>query len=162
MFDYVEFPVLPVVKTHVIINSVLGLLAVVIVGLRFVARTLAGAGLWWDDYLVLLALPQGIVMIIIEGLCKYQSTDILHVKFSIRHQNLWMLTSEPGAPMGIGYNVSEVLPNFGNLLKMHIAYEIIYINELYHSYPAHANPLVAQDVHHGKFSLTCVLLTGYA
>ena len=36
------------------------------------------------------------------------------------------------------------------LLKMHIAYEIIYINELYHSYPAHANPLVAQDVHHGK------------
>ncbi len=70
MFDYVSFPVLPIVKAHVIINSVLGLLAVVVVVVRFVARTRSGAGLWWDDYLILLALPQGIVMIIIEGICE--------------------------------------------------------------------------------------------
>jgi hypothetical protein len=70
MFDYVEFPVLPVVRTHLIINSVLAGLTVLVVALRLVARFLSGAGLWWDDYLILFALPQGLGMLIIQGLCE--------------------------------------------------------------------------------------------
>ncbi len=73
MFAYVPFPVLPIVKIHLIINCVLALLTVITVGLRLVARYLSGAGLWWDDYLVLFALPQGIGMLIIQGMCKYSA-----------------------------------------------------------------------------------------
>lgn len=71
MFDFVEFPVLPIVKNHLIINCVLALLTVIVVALRFVARFITGAGLWWDDYLIMFALPQGIGMLIIQGMCKY-------------------------------------------------------------------------------------------
>jgi hypothetical protein len=70
MFDYVEFPVLPIVKAHLIINSVLAFLTVLVVGLRLVARFMSGAGLWWDDYLILFALPQGIAMLVIQGMCE--------------------------------------------------------------------------------------------
>jgi hypothetical protein len=70
MFDYVVFPVLPIVKVHLIINCVLAFLMVSVVGLRLVARFMSGAGLWWDDYLILFAVPQGIGMLIIQGLCE--------------------------------------------------------------------------------------------
>lgn len=70
MFEYVEFPVLPIVKVHLIINSVLALLTVVVVGLRLASRFISGAGLWWDDYLIIFALPQGLGMLIIQGLCE--------------------------------------------------------------------------------------------
>ena len=71
MFDYVEFPVLPIVKVHLIINCALAFLTVAVVALRLVARFTSGAGLWWDDYLIMFALPQGIGMLIIQGLCRY-------------------------------------------------------------------------------------------
>ncbi|KAK3904713.1 hypothetical protein C8A05DRAFT_13457 [Staphylotrichum tortipilum] len=103
MFDYVPFPVLPIVKIHLIINCVLALLTVLTVSLRLVARFMSGAGLWWDDYLVLFALPQGIGMLIIQG--------------------LW-------APMGIGFNVTETLPNLETILKMLVSYELIYATSI--------------------------------
>ncbi|KAK1255966.1 hypothetical protein MKX07_008225 [Trichoderma sp. CBMAI-0711] len=56
----VTFPIIPVVKTHLIINSVLVGAAVVIVGFRLFARIVTGAKLWWDDYLILLSMPLGI------------------------------------------------------------------------------------------------------
>ncbi|KAK4152193.1 hypothetical protein C8A00DRAFT_35104 [Chaetomidium leptoderma] len=99
MFDYIEFPTLPIVKVHLIINCVLTFITVTVVGLRIVARFMSGAGLWWDDYLILFALPQGIGMLIIQG--------------------MW-------APMGIGYDVTETLPNLETILKMLVAYELIY------------------------------------
>ena len=71
MIEYLEFPVLPIVKVHLIINCVLAALTVLVVGLRIVTRFLSGAGLWWDDYVILLALPQGIGMLIIQGLCEF-------------------------------------------------------------------------------------------
>ena len=70
MFEYVVFPVLPIVKVHLIINCVLAFLTVSVVALRLVARFLSGAGLWWDDYLIMFALPQGIGMLIIQGMCE--------------------------------------------------------------------------------------------
>jgi hypothetical protein len=70
MIEQVEFPVLPIVKAHFIINSVLAFLTVLVVGLRLTARFMSGAGLWWDDYLILFALPQGLGMLIIQGLCE--------------------------------------------------------------------------------------------
>lgn len=71
MFDYVEFPVLPIVKAHLIVNSVLAFFTVLVVALRLAARFMSGAGLWWDDYLILFALPQGLGMLIIQGMCEY-------------------------------------------------------------------------------------------
>lgn len=70
MIEYVEFPVLPIVKAHLVINCVVTLLALVAVGLRLFCRFLSGAGLWWDDYIILLAVPQGIGMLVIQGLCE--------------------------------------------------------------------------------------------
>jgi hypothetical protein len=70
MFEYVVFPVLPIVKVHLIINCVLAFLTVCVVGLRLVARFMSGAGLWWDDYLIMFAMPQGIGMLIIQGMCE--------------------------------------------------------------------------------------------
>ncbi|AEO60131.1 hypothetical protein MYCTH_2309013 [Thermothelomyces thermophilus ATCC 42464] len=99
MFDYIEFPMLPIVRVHLVINCVLAFLTVSVVGLRLVARFVTGAGLWWDDYLILFALPQGLGMLIIQG--------------------LW-------APMGIGYPVTETLPNLETILKLLVAYELIY------------------------------------
>ncbi|KAK4124292.1 hypothetical protein N657DRAFT_680304 [Parathielavia appendiculata] len=99
MFEYVEFPPQPIVKAHLVINSVLALLTVAVVVLRLVARFLSGAGLWWDDYLILFALPQGLGMVIIQG--------------------MW-------APMGVGYNMPETLPNLETILKMLVAYELIF------------------------------------
>jgi hypothetical protein len=70
MFDYVVFPLLPIVKTHLIINCVLVFLTLLVVCLRLVSRFVSGAKLWWDDYLILFAAPQGVGMLIIQGLCK--------------------------------------------------------------------------------------------
>lgn len=67
--EYVEFPVLPIVKAHLIINCILVLLTLAVVVLRIVARFDSGIKLWWDDYLILLAVPQGIGMLVIQGLC---------------------------------------------------------------------------------------------
>ncbi|KAL2169101.1 hypothetical protein VTG60DRAFT_6428 [Thermothelomyces hinnuleus] len=99
MIDYIEFPMLPIVRAHLIINCVLCFLTVSVVGLRLLARFVTGAGLWWDDYLILFALPQGLGMLIIQG--------------------LW-------APMGIGYPVTETLPNLETILKLLVAYELIF------------------------------------
>ncbi|KAL2146434.1 hypothetical protein VTI28DRAFT_3903 [Corynascus sepedonium] len=103
MFEYVEFPVLPIVKAHLIINCVLCFLTVAVVGLRLVARFVTGAGLWWDDYLILFALPQGLGMLIIQG--------------------LW-------APMGIGFDMPGTLPNLETILKMLVAYELIFATSI--------------------------------
>ncbi|EGR51612.1 PTH-type GPCR protein, partial [Trichoderma reesei QM6a] len=95
----VTFPILPVVKTHLIINSVLVGAAVVIVGFRVFARIVTGAKLWWDDYLILLSMPLGIGMLVIQGLY---------------------------APMGVGRQISETQPNLVIILKLTIAYALSY------------------------------------
>ena len=66
----VEFPMPPMVRTHLIINCVLVFLTLVVVGLRLVSRFMSGANLWWDDWLIILAIPQGIGMLIVQGLCE--------------------------------------------------------------------------------------------
>lgn len=66
----VSFPVLPIVNTHLIINCVLVFFTLVVVGLRILARYINGAKLWWDDWIILFCVPQGIGMLVIQGLCK--------------------------------------------------------------------------------------------
>ncbi|KAL6880958.1 hypothetical protein J3F83DRAFT_765251 [Trichoderma novae-zelandiae] len=95
----VTFPTVPVVRTHIIINSILVATAVAIVGLRLFARIVTGAKLWWDDYLILLSMPLGIGMLVIQGLY---------------------------APMGVGRPASETQPNMVVILKLTIAYALIY------------------------------------
>ncbi|KAH6847069.1 hypothetical protein B0I37DRAFT_137465 [Chaetomium sp. MPI-CAGE-AT-0009] len=103
MWEYVEFPVLPIVKAHLIINSVLGLLTVLVVILRFASRFVSGAGLWWDDYLIIISLPQGLGMLIIQG--------------------LW-------SPMGIGFDITETMPNLPIILRLLVSYELIYATSI--------------------------------
>ncbi|KAK3376379.1 hypothetical protein B0T24DRAFT_618563 [Lasiosphaeria ovina] len=99
--DYVPMDMLPIIKTHLIINAVVTFLAVLVVGLRVAARLSSGVGLWWDDYLILCSLPPGIGMLTIQG--------------------LW-------APMGAGYDFSPDFPliNFLNILKLLVSYELIF------------------------------------
>ncbi|OIW30687.1 hypothetical protein CONLIGDRAFT_713264 [Coniochaeta ligniaria NRRL 30616] len=97
--EYLNLPVLPTVKAHLIINCVLVFLTLVVVALRIIARFESGVKLWWDDFLILLAVPQGIGMLVIQG--------------------MW-------APMGVGYPATETLPNLVPILKMLVAYEFIF------------------------------------
>lgn len=66
----VTFPVMPIVRTHLIVNCVITFLALVVVALRLVSRFITNAKLWWDDYFVLMAVPMGIGMLVIQGLCR--------------------------------------------------------------------------------------------
>ncbi|RFU72423.1 integral membrane [Trichoderma arundinaceum] len=95
----VTFPIDPTVKIHLITNCVLVFIAIFIVGLRLYARFTSGAKLWWDDYLILLSMPQGVGMLIIQGLY---------------------------SPMGVGRPITETLPNLIIILKLTISYALIY------------------------------------
>ncbi len=63
------FPVLPIARNHLIINCVLVFLTLIAVCLRVASRISSGAYLGWDDWLILLSVPQGIGMLVIQGLC---------------------------------------------------------------------------------------------
>lgn len=75
--DWVKFPVLRLVERQLIANCILVLLTLITVALRIWSRFLSSVKLWWDDYLVLFALPQGIGMLVIQGICKYLSSNEL-------------------------------------------------------------------------------------
>lgn len=64
------FPVQPIVKAHFIINCVIVAITLAVVVLRMTSRFITSASLWWDDFLILLSMPQGIGMLVIQGLCK--------------------------------------------------------------------------------------------
>ena len=120
-FYSVSLPVLPIVKSHLIINCVLVLLTLTVVGLRMLCRFESGAKLWWDDYLILFAVPQGIGMLLIQALCKSPYRFLL---LSLGSPSL--ITLSLGAPMGVGYPIIETLPNLVPILKMLVAYELIF------------------------------------
>ena len=73
----VMFPLLPIVKLQLIISVSVGLLTLTTVVLRIVNRVYH-ATLGWDDYLILFALPQGMALIIIQGLCKAFPLPAVH------------------------------------------------------------------------------------
>ncbi|KAH6607375.1 integral membrane [Trichoderma cornu-damae] len=95
----VTFPVDPVVRIHLIINIVLVSIAIFIVGLRLFARFSSGAKLWWDDYLIIISMPQGIGMLVIQGLY---------------------------SPLGVGRPITETMPNLVLILKLTMSYALIY------------------------------------
>lgn len=70
-YTYTAMAIVPEAKAYLIANSVVALITVVVVALRVVSRILAGSKLGWDDYFTLLAVPQGIALLVIQGLCKY-------------------------------------------------------------------------------------------
>ncbi|KAK3503922.1 hypothetical protein B0T13DRAFT_144478 [Neurospora crassa] len=88
-----------IVKTHLIINVCLVALTLGVIGLRMFARFLSGAKLWWDDWLILAAVPQGIGMLIIQG--------------------CWI-------GMGVGYPFAETYMNLVPILKLLVSYELIF------------------------------------
>ncbi|KAK3313020.1 hypothetical protein B0H66DRAFT_384076 [Apodospora peruviana] len=96
---WITFASPPLVERHLIVNCVLVFLTLAVVALRIWSRFLSGAKLWWDDYLILFAVPQGIGMLVIQG--------------------IW-------STMGEGYPSAETMSNLTTFLKMLIAYELIY------------------------------------
>ncbi|KAH8201472.1 hypothetical protein TruAng_004396 [Truncatella angustata] len=103
MLAVVEFPVLSIVKAHFIVNCILASLAVCAVALRVYIRLAFKTGLGWDDVLILISAPQGVGMLVIQGLCSFL-----------------------GLPMGIGYPLTETVANIGVILRLLVAYELIY------------------------------------
>ncbi|KAL7894809.1 hypothetical protein HDV63DRAFT_138897 [Trichoderma sp. SZMC 28014] len=95
----ITFPILTIVRNHLIANCVFVFIALIVVGLRLFARFLSGAKLWWDDYLIFFSVPQGIGMLVIQGLY---------------------------APMGVGRPITETLPNIVVILQLTLSYALIY------------------------------------
>ncbi|KAG9254359.1 uncharacterized protein F5Z01DRAFT_622403 [Emericellopsis atlantica] len=63
----VYMPILGYVRNHIIANSVIVFLVLVIVTLRVIGRSM-GPGLGWDDAFVLIATPLGVAMLVCQGL----------------------------------------------------------------------------------------------
>lgn len=70
MASYTPLPLTTEVEAHLIINIVLVAITVLVVGLRVLSRILARSRLGADDYLTLLALPQGVAMVVLQALCE--------------------------------------------------------------------------------------------
>lgn len=104
MIPYTNMAMLPEAKVYLIANSVLVFVTLLVVALRVVSRVLAGSKLGWDDYFTLLAVPQGIVMLVLQGLCK--SHDIVCVSMNI-HLNYVL-----GTAAGLGYQLAEIGDNW--------------------------------------------------
>ncbi|KAI3557174.1 integral membrane protein [Colletotrichum abscissum] len=66
--QYTKMPIVPQASAYLIANSVVAFVTVLVVALRVVSRVLAGSRLGWDDYFTLLAVPQGIALLVIQGL----------------------------------------------------------------------------------------------
>lgn len=98
--DYVAFPVRPDVKTHLVVNCLVGFIVLVIVAARLVARQFMGTGLGLDDYLIVCALPPCYALIVIQG------------AFS---------------RMGSGYPITEVMVDVPLILPLTFAFQLLYI-----------------------------------
>lgn len=70
MVSYTPLPMTTVVEAHLIINIVLVGVTVLVVILRILSRILARSRLGMDDYLTMLAVPQGIGMLVLQALCE--------------------------------------------------------------------------------------------
>ncbi|KUI64460.1 hypothetical protein VM1G_00653 [Cytospora mali] len=99
MLSYTPLPVPPQVKAHLIVNTIVLFITVLVVGLRIVSRSVAGSKLGWDDYLTLLAVPQGVGMLILQG--------------------LWSTT-------GVGYGLSVASKNWPYLYSLLLPFLILF------------------------------------
>lgn len=99
MVSYNPVPVPAVVEAHLIINIVVLLATMTVVGLRIMSRNVAGSKLGWDDYLTLLSVPQGIGMVVMQG--------------------LW-------APTGVGYDLSEAADNWTYIYSLILPFQVLF------------------------------------
>ncbi|KAI8170235.1 hypothetical protein K4K49_000179 [Colletotrichum sp. SAR 10_70] len=99
MIPYTNMAMLPEAKVYLIANSVLVFVTLLVVALRVVSRVLAGSKLGWDDYFTLLAVPQGIVMLVLQG--------------------LWTAA-------GLGYQLSEIGDNWTFVDSLFLPFETIF------------------------------------
>lgn len=68
MASYTPLPFTTTAEAHLIVNIILVAVTVVVVGLRVLSRILARSKLGVDDYLTILALPQGVAMLVLQGM----------------------------------------------------------------------------------------------
>lgn len=74
MASYTPLPLTTEVEAHLIINIILVATTVLVVGLRVLSRILARSRLGADDYLTILAVPQGVAMVVLQAFCKSSLT----------------------------------------------------------------------------------------
>lgn len=66
----VYVPMTAVTESRLIGNVVLVAITLFVVALRILTRLVTGSKLGWDDYFTLMCVPQGIGLLICQGLCK--------------------------------------------------------------------------------------------
>lgn len=69
--NYAIVPMPDVTRSRLIGNVILVAITLFVVSLRILTRLVTGSKLGWDDYFILLCVPQGIGLLICQGLCKY-------------------------------------------------------------------------------------------
>lgn len=65
---YVTFPMPDDVRAYLIANCIVQLIAILVVAGRIVSRRIRRARLLWDDYLIIAAVPQGLTLVILQGI----------------------------------------------------------------------------------------------
>ncbi|KAK2604951.1 hypothetical protein N8I77_007841 [Diaporthe amygdali] len=99
MVSYTPLPMTTVVEAHLIINIVLVGVTVLVVILRILSRILARSRLGMDDYLTMLAVPQGIGMLVLQALF---------------------------ARSGLGYEFSKVSGNWRFITLLILPFEVLF------------------------------------
>lgn len=92
--DHTLVPMPPGVESRLIGNTILVGITLLVVALRIVARLVTGSKLGWDDYLILVAAPQAVGLLICQGFC-----ELLRNSNSILYANvLLIIHSAKGQP----------------------------------------------------------------
>ncbi|KAK7425046.1 hypothetical protein QQZ08_008322 [Neonectria magnoliae] len=101
----VFLPIKGFVRAEFIVNSIIVFIVLVVVSLRVTGRVL-GPGLGWDDGMVLIATPLGVVMLVCQGFF---------------------------APIGNGYNLAkhpELMANVPFILQLTFCMQVVYVTLL--------------------------------
>ncbi|KUI60840.1 hypothetical protein VP1G_08049 [Cytospora mali] len=92
------------VRAYLVANCIVHLIVILVVAGRIVSRRLRRVKLSWDDYLIIVAIPQALTLVILQGLT---------------------------STLGSGYHLSSaIMPNLEFILKLNFAFEFIYLAAL--------------------------------
>ncbi|KUI63977.1 hypothetical protein VM1G_10761 [Cytospora mali] len=98
---YVAFPMPNDVRAYLVANCIVQLIVILVVAGRIVSRRLRRVKLSLDDYLIIVAVPQALTLVILQGLT---------------------------STLGSGYHLSSaIMPNLEFILKLNFTFELIYL-----------------------------------
>ena len=120
---YVTFPMPNDVRAYLIANCIVQMMAILMVVGRIASRRLRRVRLSWDDYLIIAAVPQGLTLVVLQGIS--ESPRALKPAQCETNRVL------PASTLGSGYHLSAaIMPNLEFILKLNFAFEYIYLGAL--------------------------------